>query len=46
MNGKAIYEYINTVKVDKEELIKKIEKDSKKFSMEYNLSEIVLQKNG
>ena len=37
--------YINTVKVDKEELIKKIEKDSKeKFSMEYNLSEIVFTK--
>tara|TARA_B100001121_G_C18694273_1_gene624328 strand:- start:448 stop:1293 length:846 start_codon:yes stop_codon:yes gene_type:complete len=34
--------YINSVKIDKEEFIKKIEKNSKeKFSEEYNLSEIV-----
>ena len=37
--------YINSVKIDKEEFIKKIEKISKeKFSEEYNLSEIVFTK--
>ena len=37
--------YIKTVKIDKEELIKKIEKSSKdKSSLEYNLSEIVFTK--
>ena len=37
--------YIKTVKIDKEELIKKIEKNSKqKFLEEYNLSEIVFSK--
>ena len=37
--------YIKTVKIDKEELIKKIEKSSKdKLSLEYNLSEIVFTK--
>ena len=38
--------YIKTVKIDKEDLIKKIEKLSKdKLSLEYNLSEIVFTKN-
>jgi len=37
--------YIKTVKIDKEELIKKIEESSKdKSSLEYNLSEIVFAK--
>ncbi len=37
--------YIKTVKIDKEELIKKIEKSSKdKSTLEYNLSEIVFRK--
>ena len=37
--------YIKTVKIDKEELIKKIENSSKdKSSLEYNLSEIVFTK--
>ncbi len=37
--------YINSVKIDKEEFIKKIEKISEeKFSEEYNLSEIVFTK--
>ncbi len=37
--------YIKTVKIDKEELIKKIEKSSKdKSTLEYNLSEIVFKK--
>ncbi len=37
--------YIKTVKIDKEELVKKIEKSSKdKSSLEYNLSEIVFTK--
>ena len=38
--------YINTVKIDKEELVKKIEESSKdKSTLEYNLSEIVFTKN-
>jgi len=38
--------YINTVKIDKEELVKKIEKSSKdRSTLEYNLSEIVFTKN-
>tara|TARA_B100001057_G_C22817338_1_gene937992 strand:+ start:872 stop:1717 length:846 start_codon:yes stop_codon:yes gene_type:complete len=38
--------YINAVKIDKERLIEKIEKDSnEKFLEEYNLSEIVFAKN-
>ena len=38
--------YVKTIKIDKEELIKKIEKSSKdKLSLEYNLSEIVFTKN-
>ncbi len=37
--------YIKTIKIDKEELIKKIERNSKeKFLEEYNLSEIVFTK--
>ena len=37
--------YIKTVKIDREELIKKIEKSSKdKSTLEYNLSEIVFRK--
>ena len=37
--------YIKTVKIDKEELIKKIEKSSRdKSTLEYNLSEIVFRK--
>ena len=38
--------YINKVKIDKEELVKKIEESSKdKSTLEYNLSEIVFTKN-
>ena len=37
--------YIKTIKINKEELIKKVEKSSKdKSSLEYNLSEIVFSK--
>ena len=37
--------YIKTVKIDREELIKKIEKSSKdKSTIEYNISEIVFTK--